>query len=114
MTKKEGTKTPHSHMHTLSIMHVSHEWLNAALTLTHIQVHAGLSHHVSAITSNTQQLHGSENGWRYSTQLDLLKLLTNERQLDGGLTTCIHDQMSQDETWDTESTDILPQVLEEN
>ena len=28
--------------------------------------------------------------------------------------TCIQDQMSQDKTWDTESTNILPQILEGN
>lgn len=27
------------------------------------------------------------------------------------LATCIQDQMSQDNTWDTESTNILPQIL---
>uniref|UniRef100_A0A3B4VI63 UPAR/Ly6 domain-containing protein n=1 Tax=Seriola dumerili TaxID=41447 RepID=A0A3B4VI63_SERDU len=67
-------------------------------------------YHVSAITSNTQHLYGSygsENGWCYSTQLDLFMFSTNERHLDsehGGRTSYMYsmaDQMSQDKTWDT-------------
>lgn len=91
----------------------THKELNAASVLSHIQVHAGIFNHVSAITSNTQHLYGSydsKNGWCYSTQLDLFMFWTNERQLDSehdSITSYMYpmaDQMSQDKTWDTEHT----------
>lgn len=122
MIEKKALKIhtfPCTHSHPCT---QTHKWSNAASILSHILVHAGIFNHVSAITSNTQQLygsHGSENGWHYSTKL-LFMFCTDERQLDsehGGRTSYMYpmaNQMSQDTRHGTQSLRTYYNILEGN
>lgn len=76
----KGTTNPRIPMHTLSSMHTNTQMVECSFRTHSHPFSCWLFFFLSfsAITSNTQHLygsHGSENGCRYSTQLDFVYVL---------------------------------------